>query len=253
MTQRQSPRLDQLESLLGVRFTDRELLAQALTHSSAKRKRAGTTGASCAESYERLEFLGDRVLGLTIAGMLYQAYPKENEGHLSKRLALLVSKPMLADVARELELGSYIMLSHSERENGGAQNDGILSDVVEALIAAVYLDQGLEKAQTFIEKHWRKRLKAELKPPQDAKTRLQEWSQGLLKVLPTYRIASQSGPSHKPDFVIEVEVEGYGAASAKGASKREGERLAAKALLDRLAQEGAPGMGNSARLAGEQS
>lgn len=233
-----NPDFDQLQNLLSCRFNDTELLRQALTHSSARSTKHGGVAHAAKQSYERLEFLGDRVLGLCVARMLYQAFSEEPEGHLAKRHALLVSKPTLAQVARDLKLQRYIIVSHTEREHGGLENDGLLSDVIEALIAAMYFDQGLTVAEAFIEKHWQPKLTENKRPPRDAKTALQEWSQGRKKILPKYELLEHSGPSHRPTFRVQVRVDGFGQAQGVGASKREAEQNAASTLIETLKASG---------------
>lgn len=211
---------------LGHKFADPSLLEEALTHRSAVGGR--TIG------YERLEFLGDRVLGLVTADMLMDAFPEENEGALARRLAALVREETLAAVARDLGLGAEIHLGPGESEGGGRENDAILADACEAMIAAIYRDGGLEIARRFIETHWAGRLAAELEPPQDAKSTLQEWAQGRGLPLPVYRVVEREGPDHAPRFTVSVEVTGKPPASASGHSKRTAEQAAAQALLDEI-------------------
>ncbi|MEM9684181.1 MAG: ribonuclease III, partial [Pseudomonadota bacterium] len=157
------------ETSLSYSFNDPTLLRHALTHRSVE--------APGGEDYERLEFLGDRVLGLVVTEMLMAAFPDEREGALAKRLAALVRQETLAAVARDIDLGRHVRLSRGEAEGGGRENDAILSDVCEAVIAAIYRDGGLEAAASFVDRHWRERLQASDAPPQDAKTTLQEWAQ----------------------------------------------------------------------------
>ena len=232
------PDFHQLQTLLGCQFDDLELLRQAVTHSSARRSKHGGVEHAAKQSYERLEFLGDRVLGLCVARMLYKSFSEEPEGHLAKRHALLVSKPTLAQVARDLKLQRFIVVSQTERDHGGLENDGLLSDIVEALIAAMYLDQGTDIAEAFIEKQWQPLLKQNKRPPRDAKTSLQEWSQGMKKILPIYELLDHSGPSHRPTFRVKVRVDGFGQAEGVGASKREAEQQAASALIKTLKASG---------------
>src|SRR3546814_5341196 len=158
--------------------------------------------------YERLEFLGDRVLSLVIADMLFEAFPSEDEGHLARRHVALVRREALAEVAKAIGLGQHVRLSIGEEEAGGRENPAILADVCEAIIGALFRDAGLETARAFIVRQWQARLEGEIHPPQDAKTTLQEWAQQRGRPLPLYRTVGRSGPDHAPAFTISVEVEG---------------------------------------------
>lgn len=180
---------------------------------------------------QRLEFLGDRVLGLVIAEMLYHAYPEAREGDLAKRLAALVCGETLANVAKRIGLSECIILSDSELGTGGRGNVSNLEDVCEALIGAIYLDKGLEEARHFITQHWTPLLAGVHITPKDPKTALQEWAQAQGLGLPDYCEIGRSGPAHAPEFTIEVTVAGYSSAVGKATSKRAAEQLAAKALL----------------------
>lgn len=210
--------LEQLEDSIDHRFKDKDLLRAALTHSS--------TGLNI--NYERLEFLGDRVLGLVVAEMLYQRFPAEKEGDLARRLAALVQGSFLAHIAQDMELGRYIQFSESESQAGGAENENILSDVFEALIGALYLDAGFDAPQRLIEKFWHDRLDAASKPPQHPKTRLQEWAQGKGLPLPDYRMSGQKGPDHAPIFDVTLHVQGYEPVSAEGRSRQAAEKAVAE-------------------------
>jgi ribonuclease-3 len=214
-------------AVLGVRFREPMLLEQALTHSSAAGR--GRT------SNQRLEFLGDRVLGLVIADRLLEAYPDEEEGALALRLAALVSADSLAAVARALDLGRFVLLAPGEEAGGGRANPANLADACEAVIGALYLDAGFEVAHAFVAKHWRALIAAQLEPPKDAKTALQEWTQARGLGLPSYRLVASEGPDHRPLFRVAVEVRDHGGEEAAGAGKREAERLAAERMLTRLA------------------
>ncbi|GAB6053294.1 ribonuclease III [Magnetospira thiophila] len=202
-------------------FADPTLLTNALTHASLV---SGTA------SNERLEFLGDRILGLVIAETLYHQFPQEDEGALARRLAAVVSRPALAQVATGLDLGRYLQVAASE-DGSGRENPALLADACEALIAALYLDGGLAVAAAFVRRHWAPLVAADPQPPKDAKTALQEWAQGRGKPLPQYCEVSRHGPSHAPLFTIEVTVDGLGRATAKGGSKRVAEQAAAELLL----------------------
>ena len=212
-----------LTDTLGHRFGDPTLLAEALTHRSAARRHDA--------GYERLEFLGDRVLALVITDMLMAVFPEDHEGALARRLADLVRQETLAAVARDIGLGSHIHLSRSEAESGGRENEAILADVCEAVIAAIYLDAGLDAARRFVERCWRDRLDATSAPPQDAKTTLQEWAQGRGLPLPSYDIIDRTGPDHAPEFRVSVTVEGHRPVEGSGPSKRTAEQAAAERLL----------------------
>lgn len=213
--------LEELEELIGYSFQDKALLHTAMTHSS--------TGAH--NNYERLEFLGDRVLGLVVSEILYEKFDNEKEGDLAKRLASLVQGSWLAKVAEDIHLGDYMSFSVSEREAGGDHNENILSDGMESLIGALYLDADLKTCRDFIEKIWGDAFYQMKKPPQHPKTALQEWAQGKGLPVPSYKIVGQSGPDHAPLFDIEVSVSGYAAVSAQGRSRQLAEKAAAKAFL----------------------
>jgi ribonuclease-3 len=223
-----------LAEILGYRFADTGLLQQAFTHSSAFGSAAGRHRSL---SYERLEFLGDRVLGLVIAEMLYQRFPEETEGALARRLAELARKETIARVALSLDLGRHLVISRGEEEGGGRDNPSLLADVCEAVIGALYLDGGLGPAKAFIERNWRKLLAEDVRPPKDAKTALQEWAQGSGLPLPSYRIRSSEGPPHDPVFEVEVAVEGRPPVAGTGRSRRAAEQAAAAALLAAVAPE----------------
>ena len=220
--------LDALEEKLDHAFTDPALLRRALTHASA----------DSAVSNERLEFLGDRVLGLVIAEKLHQLYPQEPEGVLTRRLHALVRWETCALVGEGLGLWSSLILTKSETANdGGRARGAIVGSAVEALIAALYLDGGLGVASAFIEKHWLPLLGTLETDRRDAKTRLQEWSQSGgrgERGAPSYALVSREGPDHAPHFVVAVTVAGQEPATGEGSSKREAEQAAAAALLARV-------------------
>lgn len=221
------PDAEVLAERIGHRFRDRRLLRDALRHPSV-------TATPQASPYERLEFLGDRVLGLVMAELLLRRFPSEPEGHLARRLAAHVRREALADVARSIELGRHIMMSRGEEVGGGRGNAGTLADCMEAVIGALYLDGGLPVAARFIHAHWEERV-AERRPPRDPKTELQEWAQGRGLPLPRYETLAAEGPDHAPAFTVAVTIAGHPGASAVGASKRTAERAAAEALLATLA------------------
>jgi len=214
---------------IGYRFTDETLLDRALTHISA------LSGRSRTGSYQRFEFLGDRVLGLAVSDMLLRAYPKADEGELSKRLAELVRKETCAEVAREMDLGAAVRLGSSELNAGGRKRTAILADVCEALVGAVFLDGGYAAASALVERFWGERMRALARPPRDAKTALQEWAQARGLPTPVYKEIERSGPHHNPEFRVTVELPDRAPAEGRGRSKRAAEQAAAAALL---AQEG---------------
>jgi len=211
---------------LKYRFTDPSLLARALCHPSQ--------APGPLDSNQRLEFLGDRVLGLAVSEILYAQFPNENEGALARRLASLVRRDALARVAANLGLGDYLNLGRSESESGGQQNPANLADALEAVIAAIYLDGGLEAAVQFIRAHWVSMVAEDREPPRDAKTALQEWSQARGGPLPEYVVVSEDGPPHAPVFEVEVRLPDVRACRAEGASKRVAEQAAAGQMLEIL-------------------
>lgn len=226
---------NELIDRIGYHFADETLLERALTHISA------LSGKSRGGSYQRLEFLGDRVLGLVISDMLFRAYPRADEGELSKRLAELVRKETCADVARAMNLGESLRLGSSESNAGGRRRSAILADVCESLIGAVFLDGGYTAAAELIEKFWDERMRALERPPRDAKTTLQEWAQGRGLPTPTYKEVQRTGPHHNPEFRVTVELPGREPAEGTGKSKRAAEQAAAAALLEREGVEGGSG------------
>jgi ribonuclease-3 len=222
---------EELSIKLGHSFSRPELLQDALTHPSLAGFRQRKKGAM---AYERLEFLGDRVLGLVIAAWLYEKYPAASEGELAKRHAALVNREALRKVALEIGLGPYLRLARGE-DTGGAdrKNLATLSDALEAVMGAIYLDGGLSAASRFIHRFWQQDIAIE-HTPADPKTALQEWAQGNGLPLPVYRVVEHSGPAHAPKFIIEASVKGYPCASAEGDSKRAAEKTAANTLLQQL-------------------
>lgn len=226
-----------LAAVFGHRFAQPELLREALTHPSASTPssaRPARARHSRQRGYERLEFLGDRVLGLVLADLLYNAFPQEDEGALAKRLAALARKETLARVAAAAELGGHLVLSKAEAQGGGRMNPTLLADACEAVIGALYLDGGLDAAAGFIRRYWQPLMTAEARPPQDAKTALQEWAQGAGLPLPEYRTVRTEGPPHEPLFAVELRVKGQPAVTATGRTKRAAEQAAATQLLEQL-------------------
>jgi ribonuclease-3 len=217
---------DKLQTRLGYRFKDIDLLEQALTHSSAV-----SPAKRIERSYQRLEFLGDRVLGLVVADMLFRRYPKSNEGDLSRSLNTLVRKETCAVIARQLELGRELILGESEARSGGAEKDAILGDVTEAVIGAIYLDGGLEDARAFIEPRFAEFLNGGQASRADAKTTLQEWAQARGLEPPIYELVERTGPDHAPEFTIAVDLAGFERVEAIGPSKKIAEHKAAELFL----------------------
>jgi ribonuclease-3 len=227
---------EQLSEVIGYRFVRCELLAEALTHPSAlvpeARRRRSRMPAK--RGYERLEFLGDRVLGLVVADCLWRRFADEPEGDLTRRHTHLVRREALARVADTIGLGRYLVLSRAEAAAGAAANPGILSDACEALIAAIYLDGGFEAASTFVRRFWAPLIDEMEEPPRDPKTALQEWAQARGLALPAYELVATSGPDHRPLFTVRVSVVGADPTIATASSKRNAEAKAAAMLLDRL-------------------
>ncbi len=225
------PDLGPLYEILGHRFADPPLLAEALTHPSAHARRGPRL------SYERLEFLGDRVLGLVVAELLWRRYPEEAEGELTRRHTGLVRRESLVEVARALGLGAFVILSPGEAQAGARENSSVLADTCEAVIAALYLDGGLEAARGFVHRYWEPLLQTAATPPRDPKTALQEWAQGRGRGLPIYETVAVAGPAHKRVFTVSARVEGVEPATASGGSKRAAETAAAAELIARLTAE----------------
>lgn len=227
----------ELQRRIGHRFAAPGLLAEALTHASATRPdspRGRGRRPAGPRSNERLEFLGDRVLGLIVAEMLIRRFPKESEGALSRRHAALVRREALAAVAADLDLGAWLTLARGEEEGGGRANPAILADACEALIGAIYLDGGLEPARAFVHERWAETLGTMAAPPRDAKTALQEWAQRRSPELPTYEVVEVTGPSHAPSFAVAVRLAGLAPVIGRGASKRAAEQDAAARFLEAL-------------------
>ena len=222
-----------LEQVLGHRFKDSDILSQALTHRGALgAQRKDSPPVSDAAGNERLEFLGDRVLGLVIADALLKSFPAENEGALAPRLAALVSAPTLAQVAAAFGLAEYVKVARGQRAD--TAETAVLADACEAVIGALYLDGGLTAAEKFISAHWAPLMHAEILPPKDAKTALQEWAQARGLPLPDYRVIEASGPAHAPSFTMTVKIEGYPETTGQGRTKRLAAQAAATALLEKV-------------------
>ncbi|WP_425470248.1 ribonuclease III [Sphingobium fluviale] len=216
-------RLDWIRIHSGWEPKDRMLFLQAMTHGSAS-----------SDHYERLEFLGDRVLGLIIGAWLYQLYPAEPEGKLSARLNQLVSRDVCAEIAREIGLQEHMILGKQARDDGARDSANVLCDMLEAMIGALYLDAGIETAGGFVRCIWSSRVKGAGGAPKHPKSELQEWAASHKRKPPEYTLTERSGPAHAPVFTVTVSIRNIGEAQASGASKQEAEREAARKLLEQL-------------------
>jgi ribonuclease-3 len=213
-----------LEAKLGHKPASLDLFERALTHSSLSE-----------DNYERLEFLGDRVLGVTIADWLYGLFPDEPEGKLSRRLNVLVSRGICAEIGREIGVAAHMRLGKQALSDGAFESDNILGDTVESLIGALWLDGGLEAARAFIRAAWAERVDSRDRAPKHPKSALQEWAAANDRKAPTYELVGRSGPHHAPTFVVTVSIRNVGEASAEGLTKQDAETAAAEALLEKLA------------------
>ena len=217
----------ELESALGHRFKDRKLLERALTHASVR-----SVSAKRLDN-ERLEFLGDRVLGLAVAEMLHGALPDHQEGELARYFNRLVRGATCAAVGREVGIGEHLILSDSEANGGGRDKDTILADAVEAVLGAVFIDGGFDAGREAVRRLWGDRFQLTAIAFIDAKSALQEWAQGRGLPLPRYVEVSRDGPDHAPKFTAEVRIKSVRSARGSGASKRHAEQAAASKLLQR--------------------
>ncbi len=220
-------KLRDLEARIGYTFKDRALFKKALTHASVRQASAKR------RDNERLEFLGDRVLGLTIAELLSEVYPSASEGELARHFNRLVRGGTCAEVARTLDLGPALVLSESEAGSGGREKETILADACEALLGAVFIEAGYDKAREVVRLHWSPKLDGAPVAAADAKSALQEWAQGQGLELPAYIEVAREGPDHAPRFTSEVRIKGRKPARGEGASKRAAEQAAAAILLAR--------------------
>ena len=214
---------DWLEEETGHRPRDLDLFDLALTHSSRS-----------AANYERLEFLGDRVLGLAVAAWLYELFPEEPEGRLSQRLNVLVSRTSCAEVGRDIALPAQLRLGKQARDDGAFDSDNVLGDVVEALIGAIYLDAGFEAAEHVVQRLWAARVGELERAPLHPKSALQEWAAANNRKPPVYALIDRTGPHHNLTFVAEVAIPNVGEARGEGATKQEAETAAAQKLLEQL-------------------
>ena len=215
---------------LGYRFKDAALLEEALTHPSCNLKQEDGSPFS----YQRLEFLGDSVLGVVVSHLLITHFPHEVEGDLARRKSVLVAKDAVAQMVRDLGIHEHIRFSAVEANSGACDNSSVQEDIGEAVIGAIFVDGGFEAAHEFITTHWLERLKALKDAPIDGKTAMQEWAQGCGLGLPIYTLVNQDGPAHAPVFTVEVTVEGQAAQQAQANTKRKAEQLAATKMLEQV-------------------
>jgi ribonuclease-3 len=220
-----------LTQALGYRFSDSALLREALTHPSVDSRRSGSS------NYQRLEFLGDRVLGLVMAEYLFNDDPGAREGDMAVRFNALVRRETVAEIATEIGLGAHLNLGRSEAEQGGSEKPAILADAMEAVIGGIFLDGGMDAARKVVLQLWRARLRRAEATGKDAKTRLQEWLQARGKALPNYEVVERTGPDHAPVFSIRVSGEGMPDGLGEGGSRREAEQDAAARVLTVLETE----------------
>ena len=219
-------KLLQLQKTIGIKFKSQNLLIESVTHKSF----------DSILNYEKLEFLGDRVLGLVISKKLLELYPNEKEGMLDKKLASLVNKNICFTIGNRIELSKYIFLGNKNKTYSLA-NKKIVSDCIEALIGAIYLDKGFDTVEKFILFYWGSFLKNSKQTEIDAKTRLQEYSLKKFKLLPVYKLISNTGPQHSPVFKVGVKLQDTKFFEAKGASKKDAEQNAAKKAIQFLGNE----------------
>ncbi len=217
-------KLNKLQKKIGISFKDNKLLIQALTHKSFDSK----------NNYEKLEFLGDRVLGFVISKKLLELYPKEKVGMIDKKLANLVNKNKCFEIGKELELDSYILTGNTEKKKKINIEKKIISDCCESLIGAIYIDKGFEVSSKFILNYWKNYLNLSDITVIDSKTRLQEYSLKKFKALPIYKLISNTGPRHKPNFKISVKIKESKTIIADGSSKKNAEQAAAMKLLETI-------------------
>jgi ribonuclease III len=221
--------MNNLENKIGYSFKNKKLLTQALSHSSSKKHKTSIDN-------ERLEFLGDSVLGLLISEILYRNYPDENEGKLAKRRAATVCRDSLCLIAKKISLGDYLILGTGEEQIGGRDNKANLENALEALTAAIYLDGGIENARNFADKLFKDFIAEMENPPKDPKSRLQEWAQAKGFGLPKYEVQSITGPSHEPQITVKLSLNEY-VAEKVSSSRKEAERLAAEELIKKIENE----------------
>jgi len=211
-----------------------EALLKEAPGNAALYTRALTHGSASADNYERLEFLGDRVLGMIVSEWLFRLFPTEKEGQLSRRLNTLVTGSICAEIAREIGLPPHIVLGKQARDDGAIDSDNVLGDVMEAVIGALYIDKGMEAARTLIHRLWNSRITGTAAAPKHPKSALQEWAAAHQRKPPVYALLGRTGPHHALRFRVSVTINGVGEAEAEGASKQEAETEAATRLLETL-------------------
>ncbi|QKX02026.1 ribonuclease III [Wolbachia endosymbiont of Dirofilaria (Dirofilaria) immitis] len=221
---------DTISQIINYRFKNYSILEEALTHPSLNKRNSKNQ----IENYERLEFLGDSILNMVVSTILFKLFPKEKEGELAKRKTDLVCGNTIANVAKVIKLGDFIIMNNSERCNGGKCNLKNLENALEALIGAIYIDGGFRNVERFVTQYWKKLAKYMLNPPQDPKTSLQEWTQKNKLPLPEYELIKQAGPAHNPEFTISVYIKNYGRVSACASSKKVAEQKAAELMLEKV-------------------
>ena len=218
-----APLADWLAEKTGYRPKNLALFELAITHASKSD-----------ENYERLEFLGDRVLGLAVAAWLYELFPDEAEGKLSHRLNVLVSRTTCSVIARDIGIPERMRLGKQAREDGAQDSDNVLGDVVEALIGAIFLDSGFAAAAPVVQRLWAAQVGEHERAPKHPKSALQEWAAANNRRPPVYALVGRSGPHHAPTFVVEVSIKNVGEARAEGLTKQDAETAAAEALLEQV-------------------
>lgn len=221
---------DTISKIINYRFKNDAILEEALTHPSSNKRNS----KNLIENYERLEFLGDSILNMVVSAILFKLFPEEKEGALARRKTELVCGNTIANVAKEMGLGDFIIMNNSERCNGGKCNLKNLEDVLEAIIGAIYIDGGFKSVERFIIQHWETLAANMLNPPQDPKTSLQEWTQKNKLPLPEYELTKQTGPAHNPEFTMSVYIKNYVAVSACAPSKKIAEQRAAELMLEKI-------------------
>ena len=233
------PRIDELGDRLGIKLRDPEAIRQAFVHSSYYNENPQVvTGHN-----ERLEFLGDAVIGLIVSRLLYERYPDEDEGFLTARRASLVNRDALASLALQLELDRYLLLGRGEAEAGGATRPSLLAATFEAVAGAIFLDEGMETTRDWLRPLFAERMPLpgeEAGPPKSAKSRLQEWTQRHRHTKPRYELVATSGPPHDQTFTVAALLDGRRLASGEGTSRQRAEEMAAAAALTELAREAPP-------------
>ena len=228
-------RIEQLQNIIGISFNDEKILFHALRHTSYVNEKARFKNKLLL-SNERLEFLGDSVVGLVIVEYLFKHFDQNTEGDLAKAKSVLASETILAKAARQISLGDFIFMGHGEMISGGKDRDSLLADAFEALCAAIYIDQGLERVRPFIIEHIFKYIDGVMQDSLllDYKTKLQEMTQSKLKRLPEYKLIDAIGPSHDPEFIVACLIEEKKCGEGRGKSKKEAEQKAAKEAIDYL-------------------